>query len=45
MVSSVADREQLHEVAAAWRTWASAEDGWFAVVHGEVLCRVPERRT
>ncbi len=45
VVSSVADREQLHEVAAAWRTWASAEDGWFAVVHGEVLCRVPERRT
>lgn len=29
----------LREVAAAWRTWAADEDGWFCVPHGELLCR------
>ena len=24
-------------MAAAWRAWAAAPDGWFAVLHGEVL--------
>jgi SAM-dependent methyltransferase len=24
--------------AKAWRDWAAAPDGWFAVVHGEVIC-------
>ena len=23
----------------AWRTWAAAPDGWFSVLHGEILCR------
>jgi SAM-dependent methyltransferase len=32
--------EELPELAAGWRTWAAAEDGWFAVLHGELLCRV-----
>jgi hypothetical protein len=29
----------LEEIADGWRRWAGAPDGWFAVVHGEVLCR------
>jgi SAM-dependent methyltransferase len=29
---------QLAAIAEAWRTWAAAEDGWFAVLHGEILC-------
>jgi SAM-dependent methyltransferase len=33
----------LEELAAAWRRWAEADDGWFVVLHGEALCRVPAR--
>jgi SAM-dependent methyltransferase len=32
--------DELPELAAGWRTWAAADDGWFAVLHGELLCRV-----
>ena len=32
--------EELPELATGWRAWAAAEDGWFAVLHGELLCRV-----
>ena len=35
----LASRRDLAEIAEAWRRWAGAPDGWFAVVHGEVLCR------
>ncbi|MFJ5557248.1 methyltransferase domain-containing protein [Streptomyces sp. NPDC093250] len=31
--------EELREVAAAWRDWGAREDGWFSVLHGEILCR------
>jgi SAM-dependent methyltransferase len=31
---------ELDRLAAAWRRWAAAPDGWFAILHGEVLCRV-----
>jgi SAM-dependent methyltransferase len=33
------DRAGLAELADAWRAWAAHPDGWFAVLHGEVLCR------
>ncbi|MGA4838696.1 class I SAM-dependent methyltransferase [Streptomyces sp. G45] len=36
-----ADAERLRDVAEAWREWGRADDGWFAVLHGEVLCRTP----
>jgi hypothetical protein len=29
----------LQEIAAAWRRWAEHPDGWFALLHGEILCR------
>jgi SAM-dependent methyltransferase len=35
----VATRAELDACAEAWRTWASAPDAWFVVVHGEVLAR------
>ncbi len=47
--SSVADQAvalglatagDLAEMAEAWRRWAADDDGWFVVVHGEVLCRL-----
>jgi ubiquinone/menaquinone biosynthesis C-methylase UbiE len=34
-----ATREDLENMAVAWRQWAVQDDGWFAVLHGEVLCR------
>lgn len=33
-----ASSDELQEMAAAWREWASAKDGWFAVLHGEIVC-------
>jgi SAM-dependent methyltransferase len=35
----LATRAELEELAGAWRAWAAEPDGWFAVLHGEVLCR------
>lgn len=31
--------EQLRAVSDAWRAWGKQEDGWFSVLHGEILCR------
>jgi SAM-dependent methyltransferase len=38
----LATRRDLDRLAKAWLTWASSEDGWFLIPHGEVLCRVAE---
>jgi 2-polyprenyl-3-methyl-5-hydroxy-6-metoxy-1,4-benzoquinol methylase len=35
----LASGDELHEIAAAWRRWAAQPGAWFAVLHGEVLCR------
>ncbi|WP_406202714.1 methyltransferase domain-containing protein [Kitasatospora sp. NBC_01560] len=34
-----ADRAELERIAAGWRGWAAAGDGWFSMLHGEVLAR------
>jgi SAM-dependent methyltransferase len=34
-----ADEAELQSISAAWRRWAAQEDAWFAIIHGEVLCR------
>jgi len=34
-----ATRERLEAAAGAWRDWGARDDGWFAVLHGEILCR------
>ncbi|MEW2044735.1 class I SAM-dependent methyltransferase [Streptomyces sp. NPDC005476] len=31
--------EQLRAVSQAWREWGRREDGWFGVLHAEILCR------
>jgi len=37
--AALATTADLQRISAAWRTWADAEDGWFLVPHGEILCR------
>ncbi len=32
-------RAGLERIAAAWRQWSAEPDGWFAILHGEILCR------
>ncbi|MEW2354534.1 methyltransferase domain-containing protein [Spirillospora sp. NPDC029432] len=34
-----ATREELAEIYAGWKAWAAAEDGWYSVTHGEIICR------
>jgi len=35
----LATRDELHAIAAAWRRWSEQPDGFFAVLHCEVLAR------
>jgi ubiquinone/menaquinone biosynthesis C-methylase UbiE len=35
----LSDADELRRIAAAWRSWAREQDGFFAVLHGEVLAR------
>ena len=35
----LADEGELASIAEAWRRWAADPDGWFVVVHGELLAR------
>jgi len=37
--SGLAERADLERLATAWRRWASNDDGWFLVPHGEILCQ------
>jgi ubiquinone/menaquinone biosynthesis C-methylase UbiE len=34
-----ATADELQEMADAWHAWAAVRDGWFAVLHGEILAR------
>ena len=38
----LAERDELDSLADAWRQWAEKPDGFFAVLHGEVLARRPD---
>jgi hypothetical protein len=38
--SGLATRSDLQEISDGWREWATAEDGWFSLLHGEILHRV-----
>jgi len=35
----LATRSDLDEMARAWHRWAHEPDAWFAVLHGEIVCR------
>jgi 2-polyprenyl-3-methyl-5-hydroxy-6-metoxy-1,4-benzoquinol methylase len=32
--------DDIAEMGAAWARWAGADDGWFAMLHGELLIRI-----
>jgi SAM-dependent methyltransferase len=34
-----ATERDLARISQGWRDWAGATDGWFAIMHGEILCR------
>jgi SAM-dependent methyltransferase len=35
----LASEGELREIADGWRRWAAHRDAWYAVLHGEILCR------
>lgn len=35
----LATQDDLRRISAAWQRWAADEDGWFAIPHGEIICR------
>ncbi|MBW8484222.1 methyltransferase domain-containing protein [Actinomadura parmotrematis] len=34
-----ATRAELDAIYAGWKEWAAADDAWFGVPHGEIICR------
>ncbi len=39
LAAGLAAEADLHRISRGWRTWAAAADGWFSVLHGEILCQ------
>lgn len=39
VAEGLATADELREISEGWRQWAASPDGWFAILHGEVLCR------
>jgi SAM-dependent methyltransferase len=39
VTAGMASEEDLLRVSRGWREWAAADDGWFTILHGEILCR------
>ncbi|HEY4992078.1 MAG TPA: methyltransferase domain-containing protein [Nakamurella sp.] len=40
IAAGFSDQQELETLAAGWRDWGSSDDGWFAILHGEIVCRV-----
>ncbi|MFT4214554.1 MAG: class I SAM-dependent methyltransferase [Microbacterium sp.] len=38
--SGHATHDDLQSISHAWKRWAASEDGWFSVLHGEIIVRV-----
>jgi ubiquinone/menaquinone biosynthesis C-methylase UbiE len=37
VATGAATQAELQALSAGWRTWAADEDGWFSLLHGELL--------
>lgn len=40
LASGLADADELAAISAAWRDWSAQDDGWFSLLHGELLIHV-----
>lgn len=38
--TGLATPDDLHRISSAWLRWACDPDAWFAIPHGEIICRV-----
>jgi len=38
LATGMASRADLQCIREGWVEWAAAENGWFSVLHGEILC-------
>lgn len=43
VAAGLASTADLDEIARGWLAWAAEPDGWFSVLHGEILCRVRDQ--
>jgi hypothetical protein len=34
----MASRTDLQRICEGWAEWAAADNGWFSVLHDEILC-------
>jgi SAM-dependent methyltransferase len=39
ITDGLAGESELREIADGWRRWAAHPDAWYAVPHGEIVCR------
>jgi len=37
--TGIATQDELIDISRAWRDWVNDPDGWFAMPHGEIICR------
>ncbi|KAG0367893.1 putative ubiE/COQ5 methyltransferase [Gamsiella multidivaricata] len=35
----LATQEELKDMAQGWQKWIEDDDGWYAILHGEIICR------
>lgn len=40
IANGFATREDLERMSQAWKDWVENEEGWLALLHGEILCQV-----
>lgn len=38
VASGAATEDELRRLSGGWRAWATAPDGWFTILHGEIIC-------
>ena len=39
VAKNLATEAELEALSASWLEWGAHPDGWFSIVHGEILCR------
>lgn len=39
--TGLATQADLQRISEGWQRWVDSPDGWFSLLHGEIICRVP----